>query len=144
MEYSTDGEDWNTAGTVAITSNAQSDYSFEQPDIPSGNIYYRIKEIDEDGTYVYSRIILLNNNNEQHQYVVFPNPANNTIQVIAPYGVSGNCTIELFDATGRKLIQTTMNTSNLEINTTNIPDGSYLLRIVHAGNTSSQKVLIIH
>ncbi|HMG83900.1 MAG TPA: T9SS type A sorting domain-containing protein [Ferruginibacter sp.] len=144
IEYSADGKNWNTAGSIAITSNLQSDYSFEQSNIPSGNIYYRIKEIDEDGSYVYSRIVLLNNNDGQNKYVVFPNPANNTIQVIAPYGVSGTCTVDLFDATGRKLMETTMNTSNLEINTTNIPDGSYLLRIDHNGNTNTQKVLIIH
>jgi hypothetical protein len=144
IEYSTDGKNWNTAGSVPIISNLQSDYSFEQANIPSGNIYYRIKQIDEDGSYIYSRIILLNNNNQQTKYVVFPNPANNTIKVIAPYGVSGNCTIELFDATGRKLFQTEMNSSAIEINTSNYPNGSYLLRIDHKDNISTQKVLIVH
>jgi len=144
IEYSTDGKNWNTAGSVAIISDMQSDYNFVQNNIPPGNIYYRIKEIDDDGSYVYSRIILLNNNDAQTKYVVYPNPANNTIQVIAPYGISGNCTIELLDATGRKLMGAEMNTSSIEINTTTIPDGSYLLRINHADNISTQKVLIIH
>jgi hypothetical protein len=144
VEYSTDGSNWNIAGTLPVTSNTQSNYNFEQENIPSGNIYYRIKEIDDDGSYIYSRIILLNNNNQQNQYVIFPNPANNTIQVIAPYGFSGNCYVELFDATGRKLTEAEMNSSSIEINTTNFPDGSYMLRIKHNDNISTQKVLIIH
>ncbi|HTB99296.1 MAG TPA: T9SS type A sorting domain-containing protein [Ferruginibacter sp.] len=144
VEYSTDGKNWNTVGTVAITSNTQSDYNIEQQDVPTGNIYYRIKEIDNDGSYVYSRVIILDNNNGQTKYVVFPNPASNMIQVIAPYGVTGNCSIELFDATGRKLIETIMNTSSIEINITDLPNGSYILRIDHDDNITTQKVLIIH
>lgn len=144
VEYSTDGKNWNTADTIAITSTLQSDYSFEQENIPPGDIYYRIKETDNDGSYIYSRIILLNNNKEQTKYVVFPNPANNTIQVIAPYGITGNCSIELYDAVGRKLLKTTMNTSSIEINTTGLLNGSYILRINHDDNITSQKVLIIH
>lgn len=144
VEYSTDGKNWNTVGTVAITSNTQSDYDIQQQDVPTGNIYYRIKEIDNDGSYVYSRVILLNNNNGETKYVVYPNPASNMVQVIVPYGVSGNCSIELLDATGRKLIETTMNTSSIEINTTNLPDGSYILKIDHDDNITTQKVLIIH
>jgi hypothetical protein len=144
VEYSTDGNNWNTVGTVAITSNTQGDYNIQQQNLPTGNIYYRIKEIDNDGSYVYSRVFLLDNNNGQTKYVVFPNPASNVIQVIAPYGVTGNCSIELFDATGRELIGTTMNTSSIEINSTNLPNGSYILRINHDDNITTQKVLIIH
>ena len=144
VEYSSDGKDWTTAGTIDITSNTQSDFSFEQYNIPSGDIYYRIKEIDDDGSYVYSRIILLNNNSDQTKYVVYPNPASNIIEVIAPYGVTGNCEIELYDAIGRKLMGTKMNTSSIEINAANFPNGTYILRINHDDNITTKKVLIIH
>jgi hypothetical protein len=143
VEYSKDGISWAMLTQVNVSNINQSSYQYQQQNIPSGNIYYRIKEIDDNGYATYSRIVSLNNNNE-NAYVIFPNPANSYIEVSAPYGINGNSEIELFDAIGRKLIDNTITTSTAELNTTNLPTGTYLLRIKNSENITTQKVLIAH
>ena len=143
VEYSTDGINWQLLTTITITSQNQSNYQYTQENIPAGNIYYRVKEIDNGGAYTLSRVVLLNNE-EGTKFVVFPNPANKNIQINAPYGITGNSTLELFDAIGRKLIDNIMDGATTELNTSQLPDGTYLLRIENNENITTQKVLIVH
>ncbi len=144
IEFSSNGTAWTTLGTVNITSAARAGYQFDHLQIPQGNLYYRIKEIDNDGLYIYSRIVLLHNKTNEPGFVVFPNPVNNILQISAPYNSSGKTTIELFDATGRKLISKQMVNGTEEINTAALPDGSYILKLTHNDDVSTQKVLVVH
>jgi hypothetical protein len=143
VDYSTDGINWTAVKQFNILNSNQSSYQFTQDNIPSGNIYYRIKEIDNDGFYNYSRVVLLSNKKDGG-YVIFPNPANSYIQISAPYGVTGNCTLELYDAIGRKLIDNTISNSTTELNTSQLPNGNYMLRIKNNDAITTQKVLIVH
>jgi len=143
VEYSTDGKNWNAIKQVNILSADQGNYQFTQENIPSGNIYYRIKEVDNNAVYMYSRVVLLNNK-KGNSYVIFPNPANNYIEITAPYSITGNSSLELFDAIGRKLIENTINNSTAELNTSQLPNGNYMLRIKNNDAIITQKVLIIH
>jgi hypothetical protein len=143
IEYSKDGISWAMLAQVNVVNTNQANYQYQQQNIPSGNLYYRIKEIDDNGYATYSRVVSLNNN-KNGGYVIFPNPANNYIEVSAPYGISGNSEIELFDAIGRKLIDNTITTSTAELNTTHLPNGTYLLRIKNSETITTQKVLIAH
>ncbi|MGH2566651.1 MAG: hypothetical protein ACRDE5_19175, partial [Ginsengibacter sp.] len=85
IEYSTDGRRWNGIGVLNIENTNQNSYQFLQSNIPTGNLYYRIKEIDADGAYTYSNIVLLHNKNTTGSFIIFPNPANNYISISAPY-----------------------------------------------------------
>ena len=101
------------------------------------------EEIDNDGAYMFSRVVLLTNEAET-KFVVFPNPANKNIQINAPYGTTGDISLELFDAIGRKLIDNTTTNATIELNTSQLPDGTYLLRIKNNDIITTQKVLIEH
>ena len=142
---SSDGKNWSSLGQINITNTNQGNYQYQQTNIPAGNIYYRIKEIDDNGYYTLSRIVSLSDNNGGG-YSIFPNPADNYIQVTAPYNItgSGSSSLELFDAIGRKLIDNTMGSSTTELNTSGLPNGTYLLRIKNNENIVTQKVLIAH
>ena len=143
VEYSSDGKNWSTLGQINITNTNQGNYEYKQANIPAGNIYYRIEEIDVNGYNTLSRIVSLNGNNGGG-YSIFPNPADNYIQVTAPYNITGSSSLELFDAIGRKLIDNTMTSSTAELNTSGLPNGTYLLRIKNNENIITQKVLIAH
>jgi len=144
VEYSEDGSTWTTLTQVKITNANQANYQFTHQLITAGNIYYRIRQVDNDGSYVYSRIVLLHNKPNSNNYVVFPNPANNYIQVSAPYYTNEKTTIEMYDATGRKISSKEMITSSEEINTAHLPNGTYLLKLLHNDEVKTQKVLVVH
>ncbi len=144
VEYSVDGRTWQSIGTVVIDNDNRGSYQFNHANIPLGNFYYRIKQTDDDGTFVYSRTVLLRNKSNGGGYVIYPNPANNYIAISATSAAAGKTVIELYDATGRKLLEQTMLASSESINTTQYPQGTYLLKLLQDGTVVTKKVVIQH
>lgn len=142
-EYSTDAVNFKTLDKVDITDIHQSSYHIRQNNLPAGRIYYRIKQTDADGSFVYSKIVLVETKNSTAAYQVFPNPAKESFSVIAA-GNFNKANIVLFDAAGRQL-RTIMMTGNIEtVNTGNLPNGTYLLRITSSSETTTRKLVIKH
>lgn len=144
IEYSADGITWSSLAQVDIVNPAQGSYQYQQQNIPAANIYYRIKEIDNNGYYTFSKVVVLDADKAGSSYAIFPNPADNYIEINASYGVNGNSTVELFDAVGRKLISNIIINATVKINTADLPNGTYLIRIKNNENSTAQKVLIVH
>ena len=108
VEYSSNGTSWTTLAQLAITDPNQGSYQFTHLQIPPGNLYYRIKEIDNDGSYIYSRIVLLHDKTNESGYIVFPIPAIIVYRLAAPNNIMGKIIIELYDAVGRKVLSKQM------------------------------------
>jgi len=144
VEYSTDGRNWSKAGELSITDTRKGNWQFTHNNIPAGNLYYRIRQVDRDGSFTYSRIVLLKNKMSGGEYVIYPNPANNFIAVSTGYNSSNTSLIQLLDATGRLLVNRNVTASNEEINTAAYPDGTYILRVVNEEETVTYKVMIHH
>jgi hypothetical protein len=142
VEFSYDTKTWINIGSIAITEAGRGLYNFMQNNIPTGSLYYRIRQIDKDGTFSYSKIVLLNNKTTAGSFIVYPNPASNVIQISAQ--ISTTAIAELFDAVGRRLIQKNISTTISEISTTNIPSGTYLLRITANDAIQSEKIVVKH
>ena len=145
IEYSSNGRSWKLITSIIITDAMMGTYQFTHLNIiATGNLYYRIKEIDIDGAYIYSRTILLHTKTSGAGFVIYPNPANNFIQVSAPYSSNEKITMELFDAIGKKILTKLMLNPIEEINTSNLPAGTYLLKLLNSSEVKTQKVLIVH
>ncbi|WP_315817421.1 PQQ-dependent sugar dehydrogenase [Paraflavitalea speifideaquila] len=66
LEYSNDGSAWIKAGTVLTDpNNVSPEYYFKHPTHFEGRMYYRLKSIDKDATYTYSKIISLDTDPEK-------------------------------------------------------------------------------
>ncbi|MFM2358572.1 MAG: hypothetical protein RLY16_565, partial [Bacteroidota bacterium] len=61
VEFSRDGRGWQSLGSIAITNNRQGNYQFTHPNLPEGMLYYRIRQTDIDGSYIFSNTVLLRN-----------------------------------------------------------------------------------
>ena len=144
VEYSADGKNFNSIDQVKISNTNRSNYQFLHTGIPQGNLYYRIKETDIDNKYVYSDIVLLHNNSSSGTFLIFPNPANNYITVTAPTNGAGKTQIILYDAVGKKMCSSIMTTTTTDIDTNLLPDGTYVLKAISNGTTTTQKVVIMH
>jgi hypothetical protein len=144
VEFSSDGKNWTKIGEIKISNTNQGNYSFLHTNIQAGNIYYRIKETDIDGAWVYSNIVLLHNKNTSANFVVFPNPASDFIIITAPANGTGKTQIILYDAAGKKLYISMMTAASKEINTGSLPDGIYVLKIVSEEMSTTQKIMIMH
>ena len=74
IERSWDGSKFEKIGFVAGggDSNGESNYSFVDK-IPLFNSYYRLKQLDFDGTFTYSKVVSVKNSHAS--VVAYPNPA---------------------------------------------------------------------
>ncbi len=144
IESSTDGQNWNIAGTIKITNSNQGSYQFQDNHLTGEIIYYRIKEVDIDGAAVYSNVVALHDSNNDILFSIFPNPADSYVTINAPANGAGKTQIVLYDAAGRQLFSLLMTGTTANINTSNLSNGVYLFKVINNGNTSLQKALIMH
>lgn len=126
VERSLDGKNWEQRGVVKAKGNSLvlNQYAFND-DIKglSGIILYRIKQVDFNQSYTYSKSVKLHatvQSDIQSKLVVYPNPSTGMITV---EGLTGSA--YLFDVTGKMVKEINQNGA---VNISDIPNGLYFLR----------------
>ena len=125
--HSTNGQHWETIGTVAAAGNstAVSSYNFLHNNPFAGNNYYRLQQADLDGNRSYSKIISIVTGLKNNRSV-FPNPvARNTSFSIQ---VKQSGTVELYNNTGQLMLQKYLPAGMHSISVGSIPAGVYRLK----------------
>ncbi|MEJ7684952.1 MAG: hypothetical protein WKG06_45325 [Segetibacter sp.] len=104
IERSIDGVNFSFLGRVNAGNNPDSlqQYVFNDDKPYQGVNYYRLKQIDKDGRFNYSKIVNVSLDKTGVLYVMFPNPAayKSTLRVLANMK---QVTIRLNDALGREI-----------------------------------------
>lgn len=132
---SNDGNNFAVVGTVEAKGESSISIRYEfldaQPD--PGTNYYRLKQVDNDGTYTLSKIIHVRFD-DNIVVLVYPNPASD---IVHAESTSPFTSVELFDVKGMKIEggtgpvrQTaTQDKHLLEINLRDRPTGIYVLKV---------------
>ncbi len=60
VQSSTDAVSFKTIGKVPAGTNNANEYRFTDAGAANGMTYYRIKQVDADGTFTYSRVVAVN------------------------------------------------------------------------------------
>ncbi len=82
------------------------------------------------------------NSDENMEFQVIPNPATDLINILLPI-VDGTQTLKIFDITGKLVYNNEYsNTSNIEVNVSELKKGIYFLKIENETNTYNKKVVI--
>ena len=142
VEFSTDGRSWQTIGSLEIVKTRQADWQLLHSLVPSGQLYYRIRQIDFDGSFTYSKIVLLNNRSQKVNVTVYPNPADNMLLLSTTGIVRQPAHIEWYDASGRLLQRRSWNGSTFSFPTESYPNGTYLLKCLQAEAAEIHRVII--
>ena len=104
IEKSGNGKDFEKIGTVSgkLTTVVRSDYRFEDNAVQSGKLYYyRLKQMDLDGSFEHSRIIAVRTEFFQGSVQIFPNPSTGSFYVEGADPKTTSFT--LINAVGRKI-----------------------------------------
>ena len=84
IEKSTDGKNFFYIGKTkaAGRSNVKKAYNYaDLDDSRDKTLYYRLKQVDTDGQFKYSKTISVNKNGQKTKWAVYPNPAKTTLNI---------------------------------------------------------------
>ena len=145
IQRSTDAVNFEKAGFVQgrLNTALSSKYEFTLEAHPVDRRYYfRLKQLDKDGHFDYSRIISVISSEDPDSYYTFPNPNKGTFTLSASEASPEN--IKLFDKYGKEIKVLTIrsehdHTFQIHVGNTTEP-GLYFLKIKDKGNPL--KVLI--
>jgi hypothetical protein len=143
IQRSASGKTWEKIGTInaAKQSSLLYSYSFKDTAPLAGQNLYRLKMIDQDETFAFSRIVSLEFGNSA-AFVIYPNPVSDKIFVNLPESQSISA-IEVFDQTGRQRVQGLP--ANKYVDVRGLDSGTYFVRVVYnSGLAESKKILIAH
>ena len=137
IERSLDGRQYTKVGIVrAVNATGTHQYQFLDPAVLStaqSFIFYRLKQIDTDGRFSYSRIVLLNTG-KKYQMQVFPNPASDLVNLTIHAARTETVQLTVRDLAGRTLIsrqQVLRNGDNvLQLDISRICTGTYLVEVM--------------
>ncbi|MCF2443335.1 T9SS type A sorting domain-containing protein [Dyadobacter sp. CY345] len=141
VEHSLNGKTWSFVGTVAARgeSSVQINYTFEHKTPSDGLNLYRLKMIDADNTFAFSRIVSISLD-KNLTLTAYPNPTSSRV-MISNYDQVKQFT--MFNASGVKIVETPKISAE-GIDVTKLQQGFYIITLIRFdGSVSTQKVLLV-
>lgn len=151
IERSVNGVDFQKVYNVAPKNNGSSTNIYELTDAnlstvrSAGIIYYRIKQVDKDGKFVYTGIKSLRLNAKAMVVGVYPNPIRNFANLSIDLEQDSNATITINDASGKQVQNIQMplfkGPNYKKINMGTLASGSYILKVQTASETETISIV---
>jgi hypothetical protein len=104
-EESYDGSSWNTLGRVNAAGSSSVKLNYEFTDIADqyATIFYRLKMVDTDNKFAYSRVVALKSGIQSAGIAIYPNPVGNSLNMQVSSALDDLSTISIVDVSGRRL-----------------------------------------
>jgi surface protein len=131
VERSADGRSWSKIGFIPgkINSVVLTPYSYTDLSPLKGLSYYRLKQIDLDKRFSYSRIIRINNV-INGKVAIWPNPVNNLLNIeINQRYRNEKMYLTVTDMKGTVLVSRIVTHGNLAISTSGWPKALYVVTL---------------
>ena len=142
VQRSQNGKNWEKIGTVASNgeSTALRNYSFTDPKPVTGENLYRLRMVDKDETFAYSRIRSITFG-EVSDLSVYPNPSSDFINIRDYADVKE---ISILDLKGNTVYQSdTLQTGEVDVR--DLLPGIYSVQISRInGVQSAQKIVVLN
>lgn len=147
IERSTDGKDFIYLGKVA-TKGTSATYQFTDDEFDQSRNYYRLKMVDLDGRFEYSKVITIYHS-EIYNITLSPNPNNGrfTFSINGVKNKAQHLNVKVFDKLGKTVFtyeqQEVLFPYSKEIILPELPFGIYSLELIINDNELITKRLVI-
>lgn len=144
IEHSKDGQHFDAIGELPAGGNSENTqrYRFLHASLEEGFHYYRIKQVDQDDRFEYTRIIVLLNRQDVARTMVAPNPVIKTLHIIhaRPEEL---LRVEVLDVSGKSVLQQGFGNSRqvFSIDLDKLPRGYYTVRLVYKNSIATHKII---
>lgn len=153
VERSLDGINFSHIGTVNASGNSDNSISYEfvDGDVSEVNatVYYRLKQVDNDGYFEYSKVISISHDSEALSVNVFPNPAQKgeNLHVTILSDENSEVHLKLYDRLGKEIVSSrgtvSPGSNELVMNVSDISSGLYILEVSQESKSSEMIKLIV-
>ncbi len=144
VEFSTDGKSFKQIGIVAGagTTYITQQYHFEHATPAVGINYYRLRQVDYDGSFEYSSMVSAELKSKAFaSYRLFPNPVQTAFTIQAEDGeVPSNVT--LINTLGQEIKLDQANALTTFELPTSLQSGTYIIRFDAAGETRFERIVV--
>ncbi|MFZ2322124.1 MAG: T9SS type A sorting domain-containing protein [Ignavibacteriaceae bacterium] len=146
--------DWKNIGFVQGNGNSNSPktYSFVDKSLSAGKYFYRLKQIDNDGQYEYSKTVEVNYGSMPNGFVLeqnYPNPfnpgtsikfsfADNTQAALVVYNAIGQQVAELFNGTAEA-----GRVYDVRFDASTLSSGIYFYKLQSDKNSEIKKMILL-
>ena len=133
-------------------SNSPKEYSFIDRGIIYGNFSYRLKQIDNDGTYEYSEVVDVNAGDIPDGVVLeqnYPNPFNPSTTIKFALAETQNVELKIYDVLGNEAATLFNGMADggkvyeAEFNATSLSSGIYFYRLETDSKAENRKMLLL-
>lgn len=134
IERSADGVNFEEIGSVGAAGHSRGnlDYKFIDREPMPGNNYYRLRQVDFNGSSTNSHVVVVNFE-KGFSVNISPNPSNDKFNIDIYAENGGDASVEVFDLLGRsvQLLQQTIEMGNtrVQIGGEELVGGSYMVRV---------------
>lgn len=146
IEKSVNAINFQEIGKLSAKNGAENLYDFLDIKPFSTINYYRIKQVDKDGKFIYSNIISLSTTKATINTVsLYPNPTKDKVTLNINAINAEEATIKLLDALGKTIVlqkaSLVRGNQAITLNTQNLQSGVYTIVVAFANETITQKLI---
>jgi hypothetical protein len=147
VERSVDGQEFVKIGQLAAAGTTSATHSYQFTDAATATSYYRLRQVDFDGTATYSPVVTLAasaNALTTTKPVAYPTIFTTELNVALPGTEAQAATVALLTADGRPVYSRSVQLSAAPQALAELPTlapGVYLLRVATAAGATTQRVV---
>lgn len=147
VQRSFDGISFSVIGNVTARNTGIKElYSLEDPAVFTGTAYYRLSSIDLDGTFSYSKVIVVSENSSVSSAFVVINPVRSAITIFNKTSQGGMFDYRLLNLSGQLVVKGNINLSSNAAGIIRLPlyitTGIYSLELVNERTRFLQQILV--
>jgi glucose/arabinose dehydrogenase len=144
IERSQNGSDFYNIAQVAAAQNSQTikNYSYEDRTFTKGDNFYRLKMVDLDGSYEYSKIISIISG-DSSGFEIHPNPSNGKFILYWPEKTQSISSIRIYNILGDLIVEAYPDLVNqkFDLDLSDAPVGVYLIQVQINGVLYAQQIV---
>lgn len=129
IEVSEDAKVFTAVDSIAGAGNnaGLKQYSYLDEAHRVGTTYYRLKQVDYNGRFTYSKVIVVQSKTEREGITLIPNPVTNKAVIVRHQPAGGEESLQIWDIKGRLLLEKSVTTGVTEtiLDTKNLSKGIY-------------------
>ena len=152
IERSTDGEFFVTVGSVKAAGNSNEEklYKYEDFDansLESKQVYYRLRHVERDGSYNFSKTTVLNHRStgSELRIKLFPNPATDFVNLEFDGEIRISTHLTVVDQSGKTVHQQGLDAGNpfpVRLNVASWAKGIYIISLSNEQFSATEKLIL--